>query len=84
MKETELLPAHAASAGELLKVPESGSALGRDPFAEDAGPDPFVERLQELELAWAVRGQTRPDPPRSVRKAPEPARRPTQDRQSSS
>ena len=26
-----------------------GSALGRDPFAELAEPDPFLERLEALE-----------------------------------
>jgi 1-acyl-sn-glycerol-3-phosphate acyltransferase len=39
---------------ELMSLAPSGSALGRDPFAEEPGADPFLERLRGRE--------TRPGP----------------------
>ena len=65
MKESELTPADAAAASELMVIPEGGSALGRDPFAEDAEPDPFVNRLEALELRWTARRPGQPPRPRA-------------------
>ena len=59
---------------DLLPGRRSGSALGRDPFAEEAVIDPFLERLEQ---GWVVRS-TRPPvrPPRSQDSGPAPAGEP--------
>ena len=55
----ELPPTNAAPAEELRPESVSSTLLGRDPFAEPSGGDPFVERLERLELRWQT---ARPGP----------------------
>lgn len=58
---------------------EEGPALGSDPFAEPAGPDPLALRLDALERAWrGARPRRAPaiPPLAAVRSEPQPAPRP--------
>ncbi len=55
--------------------PGEESALGRDPFADSGGPDPFVERLERLDLRWTRRRVPPPPQLAPARGGPPPPRR---------
>jgi len=70
---TEMLPGNGA-AGEDLGDEEGGArALGRDPFADLAEPDPFAEKLELLERIPRLRAAPPPRPLRARRPRPRPA-----------
>jgi 1-acyl-sn-glycerol-3-phosphate acyltransferase len=72
MKELPVTPA-GASIEELLELPPGEPALGRDPFADEVDIDPFIERLERLELrSSGVR--VRHEPPK-LRPAPQQPRK---------
>jgi 1-acyl-sn-glycerol-3-phosphate acyltransferase len=80
VKDGSAKPPASAGGGEIVAAGEAGRALGRDPFAAPAVPDPFVARLDRLEgrrrgapqpaggrRAPALRRLERPDPPPAPR-----------------
>jgi 1-acyl-sn-glycerol-3-phosphate acyltransferase len=72
VKERDVLSGGAAPAPEdLVSLPASGSALGRDPFDEALDIDPFLERLEAL-VAPPISRPVRNEPP--LRPAPEAPR----------
>ena len=58
MTESTTAGTPAPPVEELLGVENTGATLGRDPFTELADPDPFVERLDRLQIV-APRGRAR-------------------------
>ncbi|MFQ5417712.1 MAG: lysophospholipid acyltransferase family protein [Myxococcota bacterium] len=64
MTPTDLPPSEAAPPEELGATEAGTAALGCDPFAEDDGPDPFLERLARLE--HRVAAAPAPKRPRAV------------------
>lgn len=71
MRETDLPPGEAIPPEELASAAAGGSVLGRDPFAELAEPDPFLERLEKLDLRWSGPRPVAPAPLRPARQRPE-------------
>jgi 1-acyl-sn-glycerol-3-phosphate acyltransferase len=75
MKERVLRPAETRYAPERTAPPRAGSALGRDPFAEEVEGDSFLEWLDTLEGGGARAAVPRrgADGPASAAKRPGPS-----------